>query len=249
MDYPEDPWHTPNPNASRVAAVAAPERPNGLQEESPVVNGHGVYGSSPTGPLPVRTTSTFTTATGASGAGAGDARQNTTGMGQSPGGGWDYFAGNPPAGGFQDQSNVGNQSLSPFGGAGGGQNPGGEQPARLPSRTLGGSGRTGSSIEESVVVALMPEKEGVFMFQHHNYEVTSSRRGSKVIRRYSDFVWLLDCLQKRYPFRVLPLLPPKRVAGKSHNHSRRRWLTVTGSQWKPPVERRCVHREAEARPG
>jgi sorting nexin-8 len=58
----------------------------------------------------------------------------------------------------------------------------------------------------------MPEKEGIFMFQHHNYEVSSVRRGSKVIRRYSDFVWLLDCLHKRYPFRVLPLLPPKRVA-------------------------------------
>lgn len=50
------------------------------------------------------------------------------------------------------------------------------------------------------------------MFQHHNYEVTSQRRGSKVVRRYSDFVWLLDCLHKRYPFRMLPLLPPKRVA-------------------------------------
>lgn len=58
----------------------------------------------------------------------------------------------------------------------------------------------------------MPEKEGVFMFQHHNYEITSQRRGSKVIRRYSDFVWLLDCLQKRFPFRMLPLLPPKRVS-------------------------------------
>ncbi|OAR00313.1 hypothetical protein LLEC1_01025 [Akanthomyces lecanii] len=73
-------------------------------------------------------------------------------------------------------------------------------------------GRTGSAVEESVIVTLMPGKEGVFMFQHHNYEVTSQRRGSKVIRRYSDFVWLLDCLHKRYPFRVLPLLPPKRVA-------------------------------------
>jgi len=61
-------------------------------------------------------------------------------------------------------------------------------------------------------VTLMPEKEGLFMFQHHNYEVTSQRRGSKVVRRYSDFVWLLDCLHKRYAFRVLPLLPPKRVA-------------------------------------
>lgn len=62
-------------------------------------------------------------------------------------------------------------------------------------------------------MTLLPEKEGMFMFQHRNYEITSSRRGSTVIRRYSDFVWLLDCLQKRYPFRQLPLLPPKRIAG------------------------------------
>ena len=52
------------------------------------------------------------------------------------------------------------------------------------------------------------------MFQHRNYEVASSRRNSKVVRRYSDFVWLLDCLHKRYPFRQLPLLPPKRVASE-----------------------------------
>lgn len=69
---------------------------------------------------------------------------------------------------------------------------------------------------ESVTVALLPEKEGMFMFQHHNYEVKTIRRGSSVVRRYSDFVWLLDCLQKRYPFRRLPLLPPKRVQGTSH---------------------------------
>ena len=69
-------------------------------------------------------------------------------------------------------------------------------------------------MEETILVTLMPEKEGMFLFQHHNYEVISSRRGGKVVRRYSDFVWLLDCLHKRYPFRVLPLLPPKRVAGE-----------------------------------
>jgi sorting nexin-8 len=57
------------------------------------------------------------------------------------------------------------------------------------------------------------------MFQHRNYEVASSRRTTKVIRRYSDFVWLLDCLHKRYPFRQLPLLPPKRVGSKYPPHS------------------------------
>ncbi|KAJ5760308.1 hypothetical protein N7520_007464 [Penicillium odoratum] len=71
---------------------------------------------------------------------------------------------------------------------------------------------TNPQIEETVIINLLPEKEGMFMFQHRNYEVKSARRGSTVIRRYSDFVWLLDCLQKRFPFRQLPLLPPKRVS-------------------------------------
>ncbi|CAJ0748088.1 12150_t:CDS:10 [Entrophospora sp. SA101] len=34
---------------------------------------------------------------------------------------------------------------------------------------------------------------------------------SKVIRRYSDFWWLMECLVKRYPFRILPALPPKKI--------------------------------------
>lgn len=84
-------------------------------------------------------------------------------------------------------------------------------------RRLGIGISTSSQVEETVTVNLLPEKEGMFMFQHRNYEVKSSRRGSTVIRRYSDFVWLLDCLQKRYPFRQLPLLPPKRIAGTSEH--------------------------------
>ena len=77
---------------------------------------------------------------------------------------------------------------------------------------------TGGGVEEVVVVTVLPEKEGMFLFQHRNYQVSSARRGSKVVRRYSDFVWLLDCLHKRYPFRQLPLLPPKRVAGEIYRH-------------------------------
>ncbi|EMD65141.1 hypothetical protein GGP41_003780 [Bipolaris sorokiniana] len=68
-----------------------------------------------------------------------------------------------------------------------------------------------SGNDEVITITALSEKEGVFMFQHRNYEVASSRRTTKVVRRYSDFVWLLDCLHKRYPFRQLPLLPPKRV--------------------------------------
>ena len=87
-------------------------------------------------------------------------------------------------------------------------------PGATTRRSLGGGRVTNKGAEETVTVTLLPEKEGMFLFQHHNYEVKNVRRGSAVIRRYSDFVWLLDCLHKRYPFRQLPLLPPKRVAGK-----------------------------------
>ena len=89
-------------------------------------------------------------------------------------------------------------------------------PSVQPSRTI--NTRAVNRNEELVTVTLLPEKEGVFMFQHRNYEVKSARRGSSVVRRYSDFVWLLDCLHKRYPFRQLPLLPPKRIAGKYEQH-------------------------------
>lgn len=75
------------------------------------------------------------------------------------------------------------------------------------NKTIGG-------VEEMVTVNSLDGKEGMFLFQHRNYEVNSVRRNAKVIRRYSDFVWLLDCLHKRYPFRQLPLLPPKRVASE-----------------------------------
>ncbi|KAL6709161.1 Sorting nexin mvp1 [Coniothyrium glycines] len=78
-------------------------------------------------------------------------------------------------------------------------------------RSIGHINPRSSGSEEAITITALQEKEGMFMFQHRNYEVASSRRTTKVVRRYSDFVWLLDCLHKRYPFRQLPLLPPKRV--------------------------------------
>ncbi|WWC64149.1 uncharacterized protein I303_106757 [Kwoniella dejecticola CBS 10117] len=62
---------------------------------------------------------------------------------------------------------------------------------------------------EHVEVALITEKEGWFL---QKYRVESDKRSAGAVsRRYSDFVWLLDCLVKRYPFRLLPSLPPKRI--------------------------------------
>ncbi|KAF8925655.1 Sorting nexin mvp1, partial [Haplosporangium gracile] len=82
-------------------------------------------------------------------------------------------------------------------------------------------------------ISFAPEKEGVFLFKHVNYIVESkvlllldqaddldapedvylsgNNRQTTVIRRYSDFWWLLEVLAKRFPFRILPNLPPKRI--------------------------------------
>lgn len=63
-----------------------------------------------------------------------------------------------------------------------------------------------------VKVNVAPEKEG-FLFKHTNYVLESQQRSSVVLRRYSDFWWLWETLLKRYPFRILPNLPPKKLGG------------------------------------
>ncbi|KAF1355911.1 sorting nexin-like protein mvp1 [Lizonia empirigonia] len=115
--------------------------------------------------------------------------------GYNGGSGQPFSAPDLTSGGFQD---------TPDGGNGG---------ASIPAGLSGSLGRLpgGSGNDEAITITAIAEKEGLFMFQHRNYEVGSNRRANKVVRRYSDFVWLLDCLHKRFPFRQLPLLPPKRV--------------------------------------
>ncbi|KAI2609166.1 hypothetical protein GGR54DRAFT_633063 [Hypoxylon sp. NC1633] len=205
MDGPEDdPWSSSDVHKNHNHAETP--KANGTDHANSSVddNGNG-YGESEAPDMHSRTTSNFTTSTAISTAGA---HPQVVGSVSSNPGGWGYFDGNNAVGFGEAPSH---DQSSPFGGPSGeGRDPR-SNPIIGHSRTISG-GRTGSAVEERIVVTLMPEKEGVFLFQHHNYEVTSSRRASKVIRRYSDFVWLLDCLHKRYPFRALPLLPPKRVA-------------------------------------
>jgi hypothetical protein len=56
------------------------------------------------------------------------------------------------------------------------------------------------------------EEMGGWVLKHVVWIVSCPSRGAEVQRRYSDFDWLLECLTKRYPFRMLPSLPPKRLA-------------------------------------
>lgn len=216
MDYPEDPWNTPDVHKNHNHGPELPklpiEEPEPQPAAAPATNGHSQYPASPQSTLPGRTTSTFTT--GTAGSVGGSISQQPAGPSQESTGAWAYFDGNTVGSAGFATSRGGEPVTSPFGGAGPRDIGDALPPIPAPSRTIGGSGRVGGPVQELILVTLMPEKEGIFFFQHHNYEVTSSRRPSKVVRRYSDFVWLLDCLHKRYPFRILPLLPPKRVAGQ-----------------------------------
>jgi sorting nexin-8 len=196
LEFPEaDPWGSP-----------ALHRGHNHDSSPPKTNGasraisNGVHG-------PVRTTSSFTTASTEDN--NGNSGQPSDSVASPPAAGvWGSYDGNSNAP-FPNPSGD-----STIGGGGFGSGGGGDRPTpNPPVRSFGGGQVTVGGVEEHVTITLLPEKEGTFMFQHHNYEVSSPRRGSKVVRRYSDFVWLLDCLQKRYPFRQLPLLPPKRIGG------------------------------------
>ncbi|KAK7423597.1 Sorting nexin mvp1 [Neonectria punicea] len=201
-DPDDDPWNTPDLHKTHDHHNV---KPNGTRNHD--TNGHTGF-VEPTVTASIAPTAIAQYVPPTSPPAANGGRQTTASTTPSaPGpGGWGYFDGNNTAvGGFGETPQT--SDPNPFGGPD--RTPSGNPPSGLPRHQS--VGRANHSPEENVIVTLMPEKEGMFMFQHHNYEVSSLRRGSKVIRRYSDFVWLLDCLHKRYPFRILPLLPPKRM--------------------------------------
>lgn len=195
-DLEADPWGTPRTHKSVPPSSAAHNpQPNGLSDR--VVK-------STVASLPQRTTSTFTTHA------ESPSKSNSQPIEGAPGGGagWSSYNGSSNEGFSEQQNLIGGG----FGDGGGSQ---GNSGSGDPRRPVGVSAAFPHASGEVVTITMLPEKEGMFMFQHRNYEVKSVRRSSTVVRRYSDFVWLLDCLQKRYPFRRLPLLPPKRVQGDS----------------------------------
>ena len=192
-----DPWASPALHKGHTHAVQNEATPSvdGTTSARPLVNGTDA----------ARTTSAFTTYASDSQPGHADTSNERQPRDRSGSGGvadWGGFGGSGQA--------------DPNGGMGGGFDSAGDGHGNVPPhstrRAIGGGKTANRGNEEVVTVTLLPEKEGMFLFQHRNYEVKSARRGSAVVRRYSDFVWLLDCLHKRYPFRQLPLLPPKTIA-------------------------------------
>lgn len=77
--------------------------------------------------------------------------------------------------------------------------------------SLAGSGlpREWWKIQETVDVTIQGQ-QGFILNRYTVYEIVTEH-GTPVHRRYSEFTFLWDCLVRRYPFRLLPALPPKRV--------------------------------------
>jgi hypothetical protein len=62
-----------------------------------------------------------------------------------------------------------------------------------------GGGETPSYLLDAdhIDIQKSDEKEGFVGFKHVNYTLASARRGTQVVRRYSDFAWLLQPRSKR----------------------------------------------------
>ncbi|CCH61364.1 hypothetical protein TBLA_0E03100 [Henningerozyma blattae CBS 6284] len=74
---------------------------------------------------------------------------------------------------------------------------------------------------DNVVIEQISEREGM-LFKHTNYRltyasITGSQETTIVVRRYSDFVWLQEILIRRYPFRMIPELPPKKIGSQNND--------------------------------
>ena len=202
LDTPEaDPWASPANQKVRTQRVSNDATPySGETAAQPISNGRS---------LPSRTTSAFTTHSDEPALKSTNKGSSTEALPGGTGDGWgSYDASSGGTFGTPEQPALATEGFGSAVSAGAR-----EEGTSALGRSIGGGRTIGRGVEEIVTITVLPEKEGMFMFQHRNYEVKSPRRGSTVVRRYSDFAWLLDCLHKRYPFRQLPLLPPKRVAG------------------------------------
>ncbi|XP_047143517.1 sorting nexin-8 isoform X1 [Hydra vulgaris] len=78
--------------------------------------------------------------------------------------------------------------------------------------------------QDSIEIELQAEKKGLLL-KYREYVVFSKRHKMSVQRRYNDFSSFYDVLLMRYPYRIIPKLPPKKIgANKEFIEGRRRAL-------------------------
>uniref|UniRef100_A0A8D0CKL4 Sorting nexin 8 n=1 Tax=Scleropages formosus TaxID=113540 RepID=A0A8D0CKL4_SCLFO len=83
---------------------------------------------------------------------------------------------------------------------------------QVSQKTLLGASQTLTELlnRDAVQVELIPEKKGLFL-KHVEYQITSRRFRASVCRRYSDFDVFHELLLQRFPYRMVPALPPKQM--------------------------------------
>ncbi|KAJ1980735.1 Sorting nexin mvp1 [Dimargaris cristalligena] len=84
-----------------------------------------------------------------------------------------------------------------------------------------------SRLELNPVQVSVNEEKGGSLFKYVNYILSWEARKTNVLRRFSDFWWLLEVFHKKYPYRMLPTLPPKSLASSDDKflEKRRRGLS------------------------
>ncbi|KAI9305329.1 hypothetical protein BJ944DRAFT_265406 [Cunninghamella echinulata] len=76
-----------------------------------------------------------------------------------------------------------------------------------------------------ITIKLIPQKQGR-IFKHVNYLMKSQLNQTAVKRRFTEFYILWESLIKRYPLRIVPNIPPKKIQGNdAFLEKRRRGLT------------------------
>ncbi|KIK61749.1 hypothetical protein GYMLUDRAFT_73257 [Collybiopsis luxurians FD-317 M1] len=88
--------------------------------------------------------------------------------------------------------------------------------------TVTGTGLSKDWWKKQKSVNVMIQGQQGFILNRYTVYQISTERGTPVIRRYSEFVFLWDCLYRRYPFRLFPALPPKRIGPDEHFIEQRR---------------------------
>lgn len=86
---------------------------------------------------------------------------------------------------------------------------------------------------DTISIQLVPQKKGIIL-KHNEYSIHSQRYKTTVHRRYKDFEALHDLLLARFPYRLVPKLPPKKAVGatkefiESRRRALRRFLNIIG---------------------
>ncbi|KAJ3271287.1 Sorting nexin mvp1 [Terramyces sp. JEL0728] len=86
-----------------------------------------------------------------------------------------------------------------------------KEPKKLPQPQKDSSYEIELKKLDQITVEL--EEKQVPLFGHLNYTIISKYHGSTVSRRYSDVLWLQNHLLKKYPFRIITSIPPKKAVG------------------------------------